>query len=77
VPAADQLDQAFAALTAARAEALLVVPAPVFSQQVHRVVELAAASQLPTLYPFRYCVVAGGLMSYGPSGPDLVRRVAY
>jgi putative tryptophan/tyrosine transport system substrate-binding protein len=77
VPTADQLDQAFAALTAARAEALLVLSAPLFSQQMQRVVELVAASRVPTLYPFRNYVVAGGLMSYGPRLADLPRRAAY
>jgi putative ABC transport system substrate-binding protein len=77
VPAADQLDQAFVALTAARAEALLVLSAPLFNQQERRVVELAARSRLPTIYPFRFFVAAGGLMSYGPSLRDLNRRVAY
>src|SRR5215813_13876420 len=77
VPAADQFDHAVAAMMTARAEALLVLSAPLFSQQVRRVVELAAASRLPTLYSFRYFVVAGGLMSYGPRGSDLERRAAY
>ena len=77
VPAADQFDQAVAAMMTARAEALLVLSAPLFSQQVRRVVELAVASRMPTIYPFRYFVVDGGLMSYGPRSSDLQRRVAY
>jgi putative ABC transport system substrate-binding protein len=76
VPAADQLDDALTALRTARAEALLVLSAPLFSQQVRRVVELAATSRLPTLYPFSYFVAAGGLMSYGPSVRALGRRAA-
>ena len=63
-------------MMAARAEALLVLSAPLFSQQVRRVVELAATSRLPTIYPFSYFVAAGGLMSYGPSQPDMSRRTA-
>ena len=77
VPAADQFDQAVAAMMTARAEALLVLSAPLFGQQVRRVVELAVASRMPTIYPFRYFVVDGGLMSYGPRLSDLQRRVAY
>ena len=76
VPAADQLDHAVAAMMTARAEALLVLSAPLFGQQVPRVIELAATSRLPTIYPFRYFVAAGGLMSYGPSQTDTQRRVA-
>jgi putative ABC transport system substrate-binding protein len=76
VPAADQLDHALTAIRTARAEALLVLSAPLFTQQVRRVVELAATSRLPTLYPFSYFVAAGGLMSYGPSRPERSQRVA-
>jgi putative ABC transport system substrate-binding protein len=76
VPAADQFDHAVAALLTARAEALLVLSAPLFGQQVSRVVKLAATSRLPTLYPFSYFVTAGGLMSYGPSQTDMQPRVA-
>src|SRR5262249_11110569 len=76
VPAVDHFDHALTAIQTARAEALLVLSAPLFSQQVRRVVELAATSRLPTLYPFSYFVAAGGLMSYGPSQADINRRIA-
>ncbi len=39
-------------------------------------VEPAATGRLPAMYPFRYCVDAGGLLSYGPSLTDLHRRAA-
>jgi putative tryptophan/tyrosine transport system substrate-binding protein len=32
--------------------------------------------QLPTIYPFRYFVTGGGLLSYGPELSDQYRRVA-
>jgi putative ABC transport system substrate-binding protein len=76
VPTSDHFDHALAAIRTARAEALLVLSAPLFGQQVPRVVELAATSRLPTLHPFSYFVEAGGLMSYGPSQPDMSRRTA-
>jgi putative ABC transport system substrate-binding protein len=76
-PAADELDHAFAAMRTALVDALLVPPPPLFGQQGRRIVELAATSRLPTIYPFRNFVEAGGLMSYGPRLPDLQRRHAY
>jgi putative tryptophan/tyrosine transport system substrate-binding protein len=76
VPAADQFAHALTAMRTVRAEALLVLSAPLFSQQVRRVVTLAATSRLPTLYPFSSFVAAGGLMSYGPSQADMNRRIA-
>jgi putative tryptophan/tyrosine transport system substrate-binding protein len=40
------------------------------------VVELATASRLPTLYPYREHVELGGLMSYGQSVAEFYRRAA-
>jgi putative ABC transport system substrate-binding protein len=40
------------------------------------IVELAAASGWPTIYPFREQVEVGGLMAYTPDLPDIYRRVA-
>jgi putative ABC transport system substrate-binding protein len=37
---------------------------------------LALAARLPTMHGVREFVEAGGLMSYGPSYPDLFRRAA-
>jgi putative ABC transport system substrate-binding protein len=41
-----------------------------------RINTLALGARLPTLYPNREYLQAGGLMSYGPSFPDLFRRSA-
>jgi putative tryptophan/tyrosine transport system substrate-binding protein len=41
-----------------------------------RIVDLAAKSRLPAIYPDRGFVAAGGLMAYGVSFPDLYRRAA-
>jgi putative ABC transport system substrate-binding protein len=54
-----------------RAEALYVCTDALVS--VNRV---RIAARLPTMYGFREQVAAGGLMSYGPSFPDLFRRSA-
>jgi ABC-type uncharacterized transport system substrate-binding protein len=37
---------------------------------------LAARHRLPAIYPFRYFVTAGGLVSYGPELNDQFRRAA-
>ena len=41
-----------------------------------RLVDLAAKTRLPAVYPWREAVDAGGLMSYGASIADLFRRAA-
>jgi putative ABC transport system substrate-binding protein len=37
---------------------------------------LAARHRLPAVYPFRYFVTAGGLISYGANTIDMHRRAA-
>jgi ABC-type uncharacterized transport system substrate-binding protein len=44
--------------------------------QKAKVVALAAARRIPTIYGLREFIDAGGLMSYGPSLVDLWRRAA-
>jgi putative ABC transport system substrate-binding protein len=67
---------AFAAMAKERVAALLVVTDAVFHLHRAQLVDLAAKSRLPSMYGVREYVDAGGLMSYGPSVPDLVRRAA-
>jgi putative tryptophan/tyrosine transport system substrate-binding protein len=45
---------------------------------IHRdlIVALAARHKLPVIYPYRFFVEAGGLMSYGPNLIDGYRRTA-
>jgi putative tryptophan/tyrosine transport system substrate-binding protein len=45
---------------------------------VHRTVIIAQATRLrlPAIYPFRYFVTDGGLISYGPDAVDQYRRAA-
>ena len=40
------------------------------------IVKLAAQYRLPAVYPFRYFVVTGGLMSYGVDTVEVFRRSA-
>jgi putative ABC transport system substrate-binding protein len=40
------------------------------------IITLAARHRLPAVYPYRYYVAAGGLISYGPDVFDLYRRAA-
>jgi len=41
-----------------------------------RIAELAARHKLPAVYPYRFYVTAGGLISYGPDLTGLYRRAA-
>ena len=70
-----EIDAAFATLVQARTGALLVGVDPFFNNRIQRLIELAAAHAIPTLYSFREFVVAGGLISYGVSLIESYRQV--
>ena len=69
-------DRAFSDMTRARAGALTVLPSAMLNNEPRRLVDLAAKNRLPAVYPWREGVDAGGLMSYGPTFPDMYRRAA-
>jgi putative ABC transport system substrate-binding protein len=70
------LQTAFRTAKAEHADAMYVLPSPTFSRHRARLAELAVKHRLPGIYEAKEYVVAGGLMSYGPSFPDLFRRSA-
>ena len=78
VRSADELDTAFVAMTRAGADAVIALEdAVLLNDQRGRVVaDLAATHRLPVMYAWRDWVVAGCLMSYGPSPLDTYRRAA-
>jgi ABC-type uncharacterized transport system substrate-binding protein len=51
---------------------------PTAQTLIHRelIITLAARHQLPTIYPYRYFVTAGGLMCYGPDEIEQYRHAA-
>ncbi len=64
-------------LSHASSNAALIVLPGVFTF-VHRgaIIALAARHRLPAVYPYRYHVTGGGLISYGVETVDLYRRAA-
>jgi hypothetical protein len=60
---------------AVQVDALLVNNDPFFNSRRVHLVTLATYHRLPTIYPYRECVEAGGLMSYGSNLADLVHQV--
>lgn len=69
-------EQVFANATSEHAGALLVVQERLFVSHRQRIVELAARKRLPAIYGESHFVSSGGLMSYGASVPDMLRRAA-
>jgi putative tryptophan/tyrosine transport system substrate-binding protein len=72
----DEFDDAFAAMMKQRPDALMVTADPAQQRFVERIVRFAAAQRLPTIYQVKENVIDGGLISYGPSLPDLFGRCA-
>ena len=78
VGAADSqaLEKGFQAIVDGRAQALVVEPDRGLLAHRVQIVAFTAKRRLPTLYPYREFVQAGGLVSYAPSYPAMFRRAA-
>ena len=69
-----EIDAAFVSLGRERVDALFVGGDPFLLGQRDHLVPLSATHTLPTIYPQREYVDAGGLMSYGTSIPNGYRQ---
>jgi putative ABC transport system substrate-binding protein len=76
VDQADQFPDAFATLARAQVDAVFVDDNPLAYANRRLVADLAAKHRLAAVYGFRESVEAGGLMAYGASLTDLIRRAA-
>jgi putative ABC transport system substrate-binding protein len=71
----DDLEGAFARITGAQADALLVsADAFMFTNQA-ALVDLAARHKIPAVYPSREFAARGGMASYGTDYPEAYRQV--
>jgi putative tryptophan/tyrosine transport system substrate-binding protein len=70
-----EIESAFATLVSERVGALVVSGENFFLTQHDLLVELAARHAVPTIYPYREFVLAGGLMSYGTHFADAFRQI--
>ena len=71
---ADEIDKAFAMMKKERAQALILVPDAFFTFHRQQLGSLCIKYRLPSMFPYREHVDAGGLMSYGQ---NLVNYYAY
>jgi putative tryptophan/tyrosine transport system substrate-binding protein len=55
---------------------VIVLPAPVFASNRELIARLAVSHKLPVVYPYRYYVMAGGLLSYGFDAVDVFKRAS-
>jgi putative ABC transport system substrate-binding protein len=71
VQGAGEFDEAFATMSKAGAEAVIVVQSTIFEVPPYRIQQLASLYKIPAIYGLRTSTDAGGLMSYGPNVPNL------
>ena len=76
VGAANEYEQAFAAIVRERADAALFLSTPLYIGDARRLADLALAHRVASLFGPRHNVVSGGLISYSPDRKDLWRRGA-
>ena len=76
VHSADEIERAVENFAHQPDAALLVLPDPATVVNRERIVALAAQHRIPAVYPFRYFVDSGGLMSYGTVPTDQYRQAA-
>ncbi len=72
----DDFERVFAALSKQRPDGLYVPGGRLMRAHQKRIVGFALKSRLPSMYPYREAVDAGGLMYYGADVADSYRRVA-
>jgi ABC transporter substrate binding protein len=76
IRSADELADAFAAMAANKAQALIVISSAVIYGATKRVADLALLHGLPSCHPFRETVAAGGLVSLGPDASVMAKQGA-
>jgi ABC-type uncharacterized transport system substrate-binding protein len=72
----EEIAAAFAEMARERAGALVVLQDATLTNQARKIAGLAAEGRLPAIYARREHPDVGGLMSYGPSVPEMFRRAA-
>jgi putative tryptophan/tyrosine transport system substrate-binding protein len=77
VRGAEDIERVVAGIGNSPGGGLVVMPDTFTGMQrnIDQIVSLAAHYRVPTIYPYRYQVAAGGLISYGIDVLDLYRRV--
>jgi putative tryptophan/tyrosine transport system substrate-binding protein len=72
----DDIDVALANMTRERPDALFLVADALTTVNRKRIIDFAAAHQIPAMYEISMYVRDGGLMSYGPNMDDMYRQAA-
>ncbi len=71
-----EIEEAFAEMSKARPDGLLVILSPLITLISKRIVDWALEQRLPGTYPTRQFAAEGGLMAYGALTSEMYRRAA-
>jgi putative tryptophan/tyrosine transport system substrate-binding protein len=72
----DEIERAVAAFARQPNSGLILTASAGAAARRDRLISMAARHKLPAIYPYRYHVTSGGLISYGPDPVDQYRRAA-
>ena len=72
----DIIDRAISTFAREPNGGMIVLANPLSTVHRELIVRLAARAKLPTVYPYRFFVTSGGLISYGIDNTDVWRRSA-
>jgi putative ABC transport system substrate-binding protein len=72
----EDLEGAFGAILKDKTEALLILADRIYLHDRQMMMDFATKNRLPSVSAYRELVMAGGLMSFGPSYEDMHRRAA-
>jgi putative ABC transport system substrate-binding protein len=73
---AEEFDSAFALLLRENVQAMMLASNVLFNLNRQRIADFTTMNRLPSMFPIREYVEAGGLMSYGESFREFYRRSA-
>jgi putative ABC transport system substrate-binding protein len=76
VSEAAEIEPAFNSFVQEKISALIMLPSIFLASHRAVIITLAAKHRFPAIYPFRYFVAEGGLLSYGVDMTDQFRRAA-
>jgi putative tryptophan/tyrosine transport system substrate-binding protein len=71
-----EIERALAGFARAANGGIVALPTGSVVLHCRKIIALAAQHSLPAMYPYRFFVAEGGLMSYGTNLPDLYRQAA-
>jgi ABC-type uncharacterized transport system substrate-binding protein len=70
------IETLLASLAAQPGGGVVIIPDAFFASHSAQIVALSERFRLPAVYPYRYYVAQGGLLSYGVNNVDLFRQAA-